>query len=110
MHNLRFRLPFVLNMLTLHKKDSIVDTISAMEFCFIYGKCLFFTLKPLISVVPGAFFSYKTDKSANLCPTKTEVADFVSFRGSIVQGLIFKHFDIPVAVEIRQNNRKASMR
>ena len=26
------------------KKDSIVDTISAMEFCFIYGKCLFFAL------------------------------------------------------------------
>jgi hypothetical protein len=22
-----------------HKKDSIVDTISAMEFCFLYGKC-----------------------------------------------------------------------
>jgi hypothetical protein len=30
-------------------------------------------------------FSYKTDKSANLCPGKTEVADFVSFKGSIVQ-------------------------
>ena len=26
------------------KKDSIVDTISAMEFCFIYGKCLIFAL------------------------------------------------------------------
>ena len=32
-------------------------------------------------------FSYKTDKSAILCPTKTEVADFVSFKGSIVQGI-----------------------
>ena len=32
-------------------------------------------------------FSYKTDKSAILCPTKTEVADFVSFKGSIVQGM-----------------------
>ena len=30
-------------------------------------------------------FSYKTDKSAILCPDKTEVADFVSFKGSIVQ-------------------------
>ena len=29
-------------------------------------------------------FSYKTDKSANLCPDKTEVADFVSFKGLIV--------------------------
>ena len=26
------------------KKDSIVDTISAMEFCFIYGKYLIFAL------------------------------------------------------------------
>jgi hypothetical protein len=32
-------------------------------------------------------FSYKNDKSAILCPTKTEVADFVSFKGSIVQGI-----------------------
>ena len=32
-------------------------------------------------------FSYKTDKSAILCPTKTETADFVSFKGSIVQGM-----------------------
>ena len=38
------------------KKDSIVDTISAMEFCFIYGKCLIFALLPLISVVLRAFF------------------------------------------------------
>ena len=34
-------------------------------------------------------FSYINNKSANLCPGKTEVADFVSFKGSIVQGLIF---------------------
>ena len=54
-------------------------------------------------------FSYKTDKSAILCPTKTEVADFVSFKGLIVQGMNFKHFDIPVTVEIQQNNHKASM-
>ena len=91
------------------KKDSIVDTISAMEFCFIYEKCLYF--RPLTAHFGGfeGIFSYKTDKSAILCPGKTEVADFVSFKGSIVQGMIFKHFDIPVAVEIRQNNRKASM-
>ena len=67
------------------KKDSIVDTISAMEFCFIYGKRLVFALKPLFSVVLRAFFSYINDKSAILCPGKTEVADFVSFKGSIVQ-------------------------
>ena len=55
-------------------------------------------------------FSFRNTKSAILCPGKTEVADFVSFKGSIVQGMNFKHFDIPVAAEIRQNNRKASMR
>ena len=32
-------------------------------------------------------FSYRNDKSAILCPGKTEVADFVSFKGSIVQGI-----------------------
>ena len=32
-------------------------------------------------------FSYINDKSAILCPSKTEVADFVSFKGSIVQGI-----------------------
>ena len=43
-----------------HKKDSIVDTISAMEFCFIYGKCLVFALLPLNSAVSRAFFLVKT--------------------------------------------------
>ena len=42
------------------KKDSIVDTISAMEFCFIYEKCLYFALKSLISVVLRAFFLIST--------------------------------------------------
>ena len=37
------------------KKDSIVDTISAMEFYFIYGKSLIFALKPLFSVALRAF-------------------------------------------------------
>ena len=32
-------------------------------------------------------FSFINDKSAILCPTKTEVADFVSFKGLIVQGI-----------------------
>ena len=35
-------------------------------------------------------FSYVNDKSAILCPGKTEAADFVSFKGSIVQGLVLK--------------------
>ena len=33
-------------------------------------------------------FSFVTDKSAIPCPGKTEVADFVSFKISIVQGMI----------------------
>ena len=36
-------------------------------------------------------FSFINNKSANLCPGKTEVADFVSFKGSIVQVLILKY-------------------
>jgi hypothetical protein len=35
----------------------------------------------------GGVFSYRNDKSAILCPGKTEVADFVSFKGLIVQGM-----------------------
>ena len=44
---------------------------------------------PLTAILGGfeGVFSYKTDKSAILCPVKTEVADFVSFKGSIVQGI-----------------------
>ena len=39
---------------------------------------------PLTAIFGGSrgVFSYKTDKSASLCPGKTEVADFVSFKGS----------------------------
>ena len=44
---------------------------------------------PLTDLFGGSrgVFSYKNDKSAILCPGKTEVADFVSFKGSIVQGI-----------------------
>ena len=41
------------------KKDSIVDTISAMEFCFICLKRLIFALLPLTSAVLRAFFLLK---------------------------------------------------
>ena len=86
------------------------------RYNFGYGILLYIRkmprFRPLTAYFGGSrgVFSCINNKSANLCPTKTEVADFVSFKGSIVQGMIFKHFDIPVAVEIRQNNRKASMR
>ena len=73
-------------------------------------KMPYFCPKTALSGGSRGVFSYKTDKSAFACPSKTDVADFVSFKGSIVQGMNFKHFDIPVAAEIRQNNRKASMR
>ena len=45
---------------------------------------------PLTALFGGyeGVFSYKNDKSAILCPGKTEVADFVSFKGSIVQVLM----------------------
>ena len=46
--------------------------------------------RPLTAFFGGfeGVFSYKTDKSAILCPDKTETADFESFKGSIVQGMI----------------------
>ena len=54
---------------------------------FGYGILIF---SPKITLFGGfeGVFSYKTDKSAILCPDKTETADFVSFKGSIVQGLV----------------------
>ena len=55
------------------KKDSIVDRISAMEFCFL-------ALKPLILMVFRVFF-FINDKSATLCPGKTRMADVLSFKG-----------------------------
>ena len=44
------------NPISATKKDSIVNTISTMEFCFIYVKYLIFALLPLISAVLRAFF------------------------------------------------------
>ncbi len=44
------------NPIPATKKDSIVDIISAMEFCFICEKRLFLPLKPLVSVVFRGFF------------------------------------------------------
>ena len=64
-----------------------------------YGILLYIRKKPYFRPLTAHFggsrgiFSYINDKSAILCPTKTEVADFVrlrvqSFKGSIVQVLI----------------------
>ena len=52
------------------KKDSIVDTISAMEFCFIYGKCHIFALLPLVSVVLRAFFLLETINPPSSAPQR----------------------------------------
>ena len=64
------------------------------RYNFGYGILLYIRKTPYFCPLTAHFggsrgvFSYKTDKSATLCPAKTEVADFVSFKGSIVQGMI----------------------
>ena len=63
------------------------------RYNFGYGILLYIRempiFRPLSAIFSGfkGIFSYKTDKSAILRPDKTEVADFVSFKGSIVQGI-----------------------
>lgn len=69
----------VANIMVFSKKDSIVDTNSAMGFCFIYGNWLIFALSPLFRAGLRAF-SFINDKSAILCPAVTEVADMLSFK------------------------------
>ena len=55
-------------------------------------------------------FSYINDKSAILCPAKTEVADFVSFKGSILQGMNLFYPLNPIASKAvsKIENSKAS--
>ena len=63
------------------------------RYNFGYGILLYIRKIPYFSPKTAHFggfegiFSYFNDKSAILCPGKTEVADFVSFKGSIVQGI-----------------------
>ena len=52
------------------KKDSIVDRVSTMEFCFIYGKCPIFALLPLISAVLWVFFLVKTINPPSSAPQR----------------------------------------
>ena len=56
------------NPIPATKKDSIVDTISAMEFCFLYGKHPIFVLLPLISAVLRAFFLIQTTTPPSSAP------------------------------------------
>ena len=64
------------------------------RYNFGYGILLYIRKMPIFCPLTALFggfegvFSYINDKSAILCPGKTEVADFVSFKGSIVQGMI----------------------
>ena len=51
-----------------------------------FSNCINAT-KRVVNRVSTMEFYFINDKSAILCPTKTEVADFVSFKGSIVQGI-----------------------
>ena len=63
------------------------------RYNFGYGILLYIRKMPYFCPFTALFggfegdFSYKNDKSAIRCPTKTEVADFVSFKGLIVQGI-----------------------
>ena len=63
------------------------------RYNFGYGILLYIRkiphFRPLTALFGGfeGVFSFINDKSAILCPDKTEVADFVSFKGSIVQVL-----------------------
>ena len=63
-----------------------------MEFCFIYQNRLIFALLPLISAILRVFFCMNTFlficKLINppaSASWETEVADYVSFKGSIIQ-------------------------
>lgn len=64
------------------------------RYNFGYGILLYIRKMPHFSPLTAHFggfegvFSFINDKSAILCPTKTETADLVSFKGSIVQGMI----------------------
>jgi len=63
------------------------------RYNFGYGILLYMREMPYFCPFTAHFggfmgiFSYINDKSAPSAPVKTEVADFVSFKGSIVQGL-----------------------
>ena len=65
------------------------------RYNFGYGILLYIQKMPYFchkTALFGGFdgvFSFINAKSAIICPDKTEVADFVSFKGSIVQGLNF---------------------
>ena len=63
------------------------------RYNFGYGILLYILKMPYFRPFTAAFggfegdFCFRYDKSAILCPGKTELADFVSFKGSIVQGI-----------------------
>ena len=63
------------------------------RYNFGYGILLYIRKMPCFRPKTAHFcgfegvFSLINDKSAILCPGKTEAADFVSFKGSIVQGM-----------------------
>ena len=65
------------------------------RYNFGYGILLYIRKMPYFCPLTAHFsgfegvFSFVNDKSADLCPVGTEVADFVSFKGSIVQGMSF---------------------
>ena len=78
--------PWHLNWLTTQKRFH-------SRYNFGYGILLYMLKMPYFCPFAAYFsgfegvFSFVTDKSAIRCPGKTEVADFVSFKGLIVQGI-----------------------
>ena len=63
------------------------------RYNFGYGILLYIRKMPIFCPLTAHFGGsrgsfYINDKSTILCTGKTEVADFVSFKGSIVQGMI----------------------
>ena len=77
------------NPVSATKKDSIVDTISAMEFCFICSKCLIFALLPLISAVLRAFFHIKTINPPSSAPQRQKWRILYRSRNEFTKILFF---------------------
>ena len=67
-----------------NQKENITQTVGVFLFALYDKNGLFCLLTAIFGGFEGVF-SFINNKSAILCPAKTEVADFVSFKGSIVQ-------------------------
>ena len=84
---------FLLRFVDLNHHDLRNQKRFHSRYNFGYGILLYIREMPYFCPFTAHFggfegvFYFINNKSANLCPGKTEVADFVSFKGSIVQGI-----------------------